>query len=111
MPKQSLPADRPPWIAWIDTGDLVSLRRWLAQGGDVEVRDPETNNTPLVYVAWHGPVEAAHLLLVYGAIARSSGAFLIAVSTNHFDIARLLLPLTDDIDDLKQAADVLVDSP
>ena len=104
MAKQSRAAERPPWVGWIDAGDLAGLRRWLAGGGDVEDTDPETRNTPLVYAAWHGPVEAAHLLLAYGADARRSGAFLVAVATNHYDIARLLLPLTDDPDVLSQAA-------
>jgi ankyrin repeat protein len=91
-------------MAWIDAGDLASLRRWLSRGGDVEDEDPETRNSPLSYAAWHGPVELVQRLLAYGANVRRSGAFLPAVATNHLDIARLLLPLTDDVDILEQAA-------
>jgi ankyrin repeat protein len=101
--------ERPPWVAWIDAGDVAALRKWLARGGDVEDADPETNNTPLVYAAWHGPVEIVHLLLAYGADARKTGAFLVAVATNHIDIALVLLPLTDDLDDLQQAAGCLAE--
>jgi ankyrin repeat protein len=101
--------ERPPWVAWIDAGDADSLRKWLARGGDVEDEDPETNNTPLVYAAWHGPVEIVHLLLAYGADARKTGAFLVAVATSHIDIALVLLPLTDDLDDLQQAAGCLAE--
>jgi ankyrin repeat protein len=93
---------RPPWIAWIDAGDLASIKQWLARGGDVEEEDPDTRNRPLDYAAWHGPIELVHLLLAYGADPRS--VFLLAVATNHTDIARLLLPLTDDRDYLEQAA-------
>jgi hypothetical protein len=101
------PAERPPWVSWIDAGDADSLRKWLARGGDVEDEDPETNNTPLIYAAWHGPIEIVHLLLAYGADA--GGAFLVAVATNHFDIALVLLPLTDDLDYLQQAAGCLAE--
>jgi ankyrin repeat protein len=76
----------------------------LDRGGDIEDEDPENRNTPLLYAAWHGPLEVVQLLLAYGADARRSGAFLVAVATNHLDIAHLLLPLTDDVDDLEQAA-------
>jgi ankyrin repeat protein len=107
--KTPRPARRPPWVRWIDEGDLDRLRRWLARGGDVGQEDPANRNTPLVYAAWHGPVEAVHLLLAYGADARRTGAFLVAVATNHLDIARLLLPLTDDRDTLEQAAGELAE--
>ena len=103
------PAKRPPWVSWIDTGDIESLRKWLAKGGDTEDTDPETNNTPLIYAAWHGPIEIVHLLLAHGADARRSGAFLVAVATNHIDIALLLLPLEDDLDYLTQAAGCLAE--
>jgi hypothetical protein len=102
--KPSRPVERPPWVGWLDAGDLASLRRWLARGGDVEGVDPDTRNTPLLYAAWHGPVEAVQVLLAYGADARRTGAFLVAVATGHLDIARLLLPLTEDVDTLAQAA-------
>jgi len=102
--KQSRPTERPPWVRWIDEGDVGQLRRWLGGGGDVEDEDPDTRNTPLTYAAWHGPIELVHLLLAHGADAGRSGAFLPAVATNHLDIARLLLPLTDDVDILEQAA-------
>jgi ankyrin repeat protein len=107
MAKQ--PATRPPWIQLIDGGDVGGLRRWLDRGGDVEDEDPETRNTPLVFAAWHGPIEIVNLLLAYGADAARSGAFLVAVSTNHTDIARLLLPLTNDPDELEQAAGCLAE--
>jgi hypothetical protein len=107
--KRSAPPERPPWVRWIDEGDLGRLRRWLARGGDVEDEDPQSRNTPLVYAAWHGPIEAVHLLLAHGADARRTGAFLVAVATNHLDVARLLLPLTDDVDFLEQAAGVLAE--
>jgi hypothetical protein len=107
--KQSPPPERPPWVGWIDEGDVPRLRRWLDRGGDVEDEDPENRNTQLGYAAWHGPIEVVHLLLAYGADARRTRAFLVAVSTNHLDIARLLLPLTDDVDFLGQAAGVLAE--
>ena len=109
MAKRSHPPERPPWVRWINRGDVGQLRRWLERGGDVEDEEPEHRNTPLVYAAWHGPIEVAQLLLAYGADARRTGAFLVAVSTNHLDIARLLLPLTDDVDFLEQAAGVLAE--
>jgi ankyrin repeat protein len=104
LAKQSRPPERPPWVRWIDEGDVGQLRRWLAGGGDVEDEDAQTRNTPLIYAAWHGPIELVHLLLAHGADARRSGAFLPAVATNQLDIARLLLPLTDDVSILEQAA-------
>jgi ankyrin repeat protein len=104
MAKQSQAPDRPSWVQWIDEGDIAQLRRWLDRGGDIEDEDPENRNTPLMYAAWHGPIELVQLLLAYGADACKSGAFLTAVATNHVDIARLLLPLTDNVDILKQAA-------
>jgi len=104
LAKPSRPPERPPWVRWIDEGDVGQLRRWLDRGGNIEDEDPDNRNTPLVYAAWHGPVELVHLLLAYGADARRTGAFLVAVATNHLDIARLLLPLTDDVDVLEQAA-------
>jgi hypothetical protein len=107
--KQSPPPERPPWARRIDEGDVGRLRRWLDRGGDVEDEDPENGSTPLGYAAWHGPIEVVHLLLAYGADAGRTGAFLVAVSTNHLDIARLLLPLTDDVDFLEQAAGVLAE--
>ena len=97
------PRERPPWIRWIDEGDRAALLKWLARGGDVEDEDPVTNNTPLVYAAWHGQKEIVYLLLAYGADG-GSGAFLVAVATGHTDIARILLPLTDYLDHLEQAA-------
>jgi Ankyrin repeats (3 copies) len=97
------PPDRPPWIRWIDEGDRAALGSWLAGGGNVEDEDPQTNNTPLVYAAWHGQREIVNLLLAYGANG-GSGAFLVAVATGHTDIARILLPLTDHQDHLEQAA-------
>jgi ankyrin repeat protein len=100
---------RPAWVRWIDEGDIAKLARWLGRGGDVEDEDPQTNNTPLIYAAWHGPIEIVHLLLAHGADARRSGAFLVAVATGHTDIARLLLPLTDDLDYLEQAAGCLAE--
>jgi ankyrin repeat protein len=103
------PAGRPAWVRWIDAGDVASVRKWLARGGNVEDEDTETRNTPLTYAAWHRPIELVHLLLAYGADARRSGAFLVAVATNHTDIARLLLPLTDDLDYLEQAAGCLAE--
>jgi hypothetical protein len=109
--KQSPPPGRPPWVGWIDEGDVGRLRRWLDRGGDVEDLDPGNRNAPLMYAAWHGPVEVVHLLLAYGADARRSGAFLVAVSTSNLGIARLLLPLTDDADFLGQAAGVLAEYP
>jgi ankyrin repeat protein len=109
MAKKSRPPEQHAWVRWIDEGDVGQLRRWLARGGDIEDTDPKYRNTPLMYAAWHGPIEVVHLLLAYGADARRTGAFLVAVSTNHLDIARLLLPLTDDLDFLKQAADELAD--
>jgi ankyrin repeat protein len=109
LAKRSRPPERPPWVRWIDRGDVKQLRRWLERGGDVEDEEPEHHNTPLVYAAWHGPIEVAQLLLAYGADARRTGAFLVAVSTDHKDIARLLLPLTDDVDFLEQAAGVLAE--
>lgn len=107
MAKHSRPPERAPWVRWIDEGDIANLRRWLAGGGDVEDVDPENRNTPLSYAAWHGPIEIVHLLLAHGADARRSAAFIPAVSTNHLDIARLLLPLTDDVEILEEAAGVL----
>src|SRR4051812_2844353 len=94
--------ERPAWVKWIDAGDRAALKRWLARGGDVEESDPETRNTPLIYAAWHGPRSLVDLLLAYGADGRDG--FLVAVATGHTDIARLLLPLTDDVDALGQAA-------
>jgi ankyrin repeat protein len=81
---------------------VAALKRWLARGGDVEDEEPETRHTPLSYAAWHGPRSLVDLLLAYGADGRSG--FLVAVATGHTDIARLLLPLTDDLDHLSQAA-------
>ena len=95
---------RPPWVRWIDAGDIAPLRRWLDRGGNIEDEDPETKNTPLIYAAWHGPIAMVNLLLAHGADARRTGAFLVAVATGHTDIARVLLPLTDDLDYLEQAA-------
>ena len=109
MAKQTQPSQPPPWVRWIDEGDVSQLRRWLERGGNIEDAEPVHHNTPLLYAAWHGPIEAVHLLLAYGADARRTGAFLVAVSTNHLDIARLLLPLTDDLDLLKQSAGVLAE--
>src|SRR5262245_23689453 len=97
------PPERPAWVRWIDEGDRAAVLRWLAGGGDVEAEDPETNNTPIVYAAWHGQMGIVNLLLAYGADG-GSGAFLVAVATGHTDIARVLLPLTDYVDHLEQAA-------
>ena len=102
------PPKRPPWVGWIDAGDREAVRRWLARGGDVEDEDPESRNTPLIYAAWHGPIGIVQLLLAYGADG-GSGGFLVAVATGHTDIARLLLPLTDYLDHLEQAAGCLAE--
>ena len=65
---------------------------------------PMRSGVSRLFAVWHGPIEFVHLLLAHGADARRSGAFLPAVATNHLDIARLLLPLTDDVSILEQAA-------
>src|SRR5947209_171040 len=107
MAKQ--PTERPEWVRWLDAGDVTSLRQWLDRGGNVEDEDRETRNTPIVYAASSGQLSAVHLLLAHGADAAKTGAFLVAVCTDHTDIARLLLPLTDDLDFLEQSAGVLAE--
>ncbi|GAB6164163.1 hypothetical protein JCM19992_01630 [Thermostilla marina] len=48
-------------------GDLAAIRAYLASGGDLDVKQPESGITPLMTAALHGHTEAVTLLLERGA--------------------------------------------
>jgi hypothetical protein len=95
------------WTRLIQRSDLGGLRAWLDGGGNLEEREPRTGNTALAYAANRGQLPVVRFLLERGADAAGSAAFLAAVIGGQGEIARLLLPLADDPDELRQAANLL----
>ncbi len=83
-------------------GDVVGLRGWLDAGGDVNQADPATNQTLLMTAAHEGEGEVVRLLLDCGA--DRGGALFAAVLGQHGDLARELLRLGWDRDELRQAS-------
>ena len=49
------------------TGDLRALKRYIAEGADVNAPDDNLNIPPLAWSAFHGQTEAARLLIENGA--------------------------------------------
>jgi ankyrin repeat protein len=86
---------------FIDAGDAAGLRAWLEAGGDVNHTDPATNQTLLMAAAFAGRREIVRLLLDRGA--DRTGALVAAVLGQQGDIARELLALGWDRDELQQA--------
>lgn len=56
LPQQTSPATPDAIFAAVRTGDLVSLRRLIEAGTDVNARDP-MGSTPLLNAAWSGNLE------------------------------------------------------
>ena len=85
-------------------GDVAGLRAWLDAGGDVNQTDPSTNQTLLMTAANEGREDAVRLLLDRGA--NRDGALLAAVFGQHGELARELLRLGWDRDELRQASSI-----
>src|SRR5205085_3919604 len=79
-------------------------RAWLDAGGDVNQTDPATNQTLLMTAAHEGRAEVVRLLLDRGA--GRDGALFAAVLGRQGQLARELLRLGWDRDELRQAANI-----
>jgi hypothetical protein len=93
-----------PWKQLIKKGDLDGLRRWLDAGGALEA---DFDTMPLGYAANLGHLEIVKFLLARGEDPARSSAFLAAVIGGRYEVARLLLPLAVDADDLREAVGAL----
>src|SRR5262245_32815624 len=87
---------------FVIAGDVPGLRAWLDAGGDVNQTDTTTNQTLLMTAAHEGQVEVVHLLLECGA--HRDGSLIAVVLGQHGKLARELLQLSWDRDELRQAA-------
>ncbi|MEW6366946.1 MAG: ankyrin repeat domain-containing protein [Acidobacteriota bacterium] len=72
-----------------------AVNRLLAQGADINGRDPK-GFTPLMIAAWHGKKETVALLLSAGAQAGARSltgttALMLAADTGHEDVVKMLL--------------------
>lgn len=87
---------------FVAAGDSTGLRAWLDAGGDVDRTDPANNQTLLMSAAFEGKTECVRLLLERGA--DRDGALFAAVLGQRGELARELLALGCDRDELRQAA-------
>ena len=78
------------------TGDLPAMKRYIAEGADVNAPDENLNITPLAWSVLHGQTEAARLLIENGAdvnIKDDDGSIPLhgAVVFGRADVAKLLI--------------------
>ena len=59
-------AEDDPIFEAVKNGDLSELKRYMADGGDIEVRT-SINETPLIWAASHGHLEIVKYLVEKGA--------------------------------------------
>ena len=50
-----------------EKGNLPMCAQLLTRGHPVDLRDPDTGHTPLMFAAFHGHLEVTKLLLDHGA--------------------------------------------
>jgi hypothetical protein len=97
-----------PWVALIDKGDVVGLRRWLDAGGDPNAPARGEGESPLDYAASSGDVALVQLLLEHGAKGRLP--LREAVLDGRGAVARLLLEHgVSTVEDLREARAVVRD--
>ena len=78
------------------TGDLPAMKRYIAEGADVNAPDDDLNMTPLAWSVTHGQTEATRLLIENGADVNmkdddGSTALHGAAVFGRADVAKLLL--------------------
>ncbi len=84
------------------TGDLDGIKRYLAEGADINELSPETNISPLSWATMMGHAKAAELLLQLGAnvnVRQEDGGtpLHIAASLGRAEIAELLIKEGADV--------------
>lgn len=87
-------------------GDLAEVKTLLANGADVDARNPLTGATPLIASAWGGNVDVTKALLAAGAnvnaVDNNGGtALLQAAGTPYTDIVRVLIEAGADVNSSK----------
>src|SRR5204863_1006326 len=94
---QNNPADA--FYAAIRANDLARLNGLLAQGADVNVKDPQ-GITPLMFAAWVGSVESMKTLLDRGAdpnVTSSTGATALMLAVTELPKVQLLIARKADV--------------
>ncbi len=89
-------------IGAVDTGNLETIKRHIAQGADVNEIDTDADMQPLAWATLRGKVEVVELLLQHGAdVNRKTGdggtALHLAVFLGYADIAALLMKEGADV--------------
>lgn len=84
------------------TGDLDGIKRYLAEGADINALSPETNISPLSWATMMGHTKAAELLLQLGAdvnVRQEDGGtpLHIAASLGRAELAELLIKEGADV--------------
>ena len=93
------------------TGDLKGIKRYLAEGADINELSPETNISPLSWATMMGHTKAAELLLQLGAdvnVRQEDGGtpLHVAVALGRAEIAELLIKEGADVNAKNRRGDV-----
>lgn len=88
-------------VSAADSGDTAAIQSCLNNGDDINERDPDTGDTPLIAAAARGRLDAIKLLVKHGANLKAhdnmgNGPLMTAIASNQPDAAVLLLDLGAD---------------